>query len=534
MIQKKGDNMENGYTVESMCLRYIVPFEFQGTFEDACEKIESTRENDKQREYFWIRKSSAGKQGESDLYDYVKNEFLFEGNEKKLAEEKCGCTWILRKSAVKNKKEQFWLKKLIYYPNGIESKNEVLPVGWNLEISSAGLYLFRNEVGFLWYELSFPKEHLTSEQIKQFQNKIRELNREKRALLWEKTTKKPMLGIVEREQEGEISYLAPFLPGIWINELLKDLDITYMAERSANYDGILKKTVYHLKNLKNQKIGTETIAEVPYKKAPDKAILFSYLVFGGEDKEKDTMDERERLTYLLTNGYSNSYHFSKEIANDMKHPFGDVIWYATQEGAAYFAWPAEDNQQTFLKYIPGKIRRDYFTLYIKTLYQSFSLLVYAEKIQNGISIEKGNSDLFAEINLFLTKSMATSVNHIHHQSEFYVYLNRQLRVKEDVESVTAGLSALEAVWTEKRNREESKSDAKLQAIMGLFALLGISSAFADCYGFIDELVNGQIWQNLDQLQRYMTAGFMGLIALISLLALKFSIKAVIDAFSKKE
>lgn len=211
-----------------------------------------------------------------------------------------------------------------------------------------------------------------------------------------------------------------------------------------------------------------------------------------------------------------------------------MIWYATQEGAAYFAWPAEDNQQTFLKYIPGKIRRDYFTLYIKTLYQSFSLLVYAEKIQNGISIEKGNSDLFAEINLFLTKSMATSVSHIHHQSEFYVYLNRQLRVKEDVESVTAGLSALEAVWTEKRNREESKSDAKLQAIMGLFALLGISSAFADCYGFIDELVNGQIWQNLDQLQRYMTAGFMGLIALISLLALKFSIKAVIDAFSKKE
>lgn len=525
--------MDNRYIVESLCLRYIVPFEFHGTFEEAYDKIERIQKSDQKKNYVWTRKFSTSENEESDLYDYVRNEFLFEGNEEKLAGEKSGCTWVLQKNETKYKKEQFGLKKLVYYPNGIESKNEILPVGWNVEISSAGLYLFRNAVGFFWYEMKFPKEHLTVDQIKQFQNRIRELNREKRALLWERTTIRPRLGIVEKEQEGEIFYLAPFLPGIWINELLKDLNITYMAERSANYDGMLRKTVYHLKNLKNEKIGTDLLPTIPYQKAPDKALLFSYFVLGKETEE-DTLEEREHFAYLLTNGYSDSYHFSKEISNDMKHPFGDVIWYATQEGVGYFAWPAQDNRQTFLKYIPGKIRRDYFTLYIKTLYQSFSLLVYAEKIQKGISFEKGNSELFEEINLFLTKSMATSVSHIHHQSEFYVYLNRQLRVREDVESVTAGLSALEAVWTEKRNREESKSDAKIQAIMGLFALLGISSAFADGYGLIDEMVNRNIWHTLTYIQKCAATVLFVLILLISLLALKFSLKAIKDAFFTKE
>ena len=47
-------------------------------------------------------------------------------------------------------------------------------------------------------------------------------------------------------------------------------------------------------------------------------------------------------------------------------------------------------------------------------------------------------ELSNEINLFLTKSMATSVSHVDHQSSFFVYLKECLRIKENVESVTGG------------------------------------------------------------------------------------------------
>ena len=68
-------------------------------------------------------------------------------------------------------------------------------------------------------------------------------------------------------------------------------------------------------------------------------------------------------------------------------PFEDVFWYATKEGVAYIAWADEDNEKVFTKVIPGKIRRDYFALYLKVLYQSYSLLIYAEKIQSEISAD---------------------------------------------------------------------------------------------------------------------------------------------------
>lgn len=117
------------------------------------------------------------------------------------------------------------------------------------------------------------------------------------------------------------------------------------------------------------------------------------------------------------------------------------------------AWVDEDNKEVFKSLIPSKVRTDYFALYMKILYQSFSLLLYAEKIQTNIlassekyiaePLDKKITNLFGEINLFLTKSMATSVSHIHHQSEFYVYIKKQLRIQDDVESLTLGLNALD-------------------------------------------------------------------------------------------
>lgn len=171
---------------------------------------------------------------------------------------------------------------------------------------------------------------------------------------------------------------------------------------------------------------------------PDKALLFSYVCMEDDGETKE--HEREQLAFYLANGYKESFVYSGENDDKMRRPFGTSLWYATQEGAAYLAWPTKENRRTFTGTIFSKFKVDYFTLYIKTLYQSFSLLIYAERIQKEISADyttyavktvqdsgsgeeiKKATDLITEINLFLTKSMATSVSHLHHQNDFYGYL----------------------------------------------------------------------------------------------------------------
>ena len=306
---------------------------------------------------------------------------------------------------------------------------------------------------------------------------------------------------------------------------------------------------------------------------PDKAILFTYVSFGSRTAEDD-LENKYSLIFHITNGYKDSYHFSSEVKSEIKRPFDNALWYATQEGAAYLSWPVADNKEVFDSLIPSKVRTDYFALYLKVLYQSFSLLVYAEKIQAEISavngkyltepLDKKITELFGEINLFLTKSMATSVSHIHHQSEFYVYLKNQLRVHDDVKSVTSGLNALDILQREQRQREESKrvqdawqeeqrrdreaqeerakredrekkSDGKIQAIMGLFALLGISSALVDCFDFIGKFdpQNGDFWDLVCTTQGWEIAFFV-VIGIISVIAIVVSVKAIIDAFRNRD
>ena len=131
--------------------------------------------------------------------------------------------------------------------------------------------------------------------------------------------------------------------------------------------------------------------------------------------------------------------------------------------------------------------------------------------------------------------MATSVSHIHHQSEFYVYLKRQFRIHDDVKSVTSGLNTLDVLQREQYQREEEKrekkSDSKIQSIMGLFAILGISSALVDAYGFV-KVFEKEIWEL--QVGVFVAEVIvLGVITLIGLIALFVGIKAIWKAFKDR-
>lgn len=582
--------MSDLYDVNSSCLRYVVPFKYEEPFEEALTKVENQQEEkstqDKKtgetkikEKILWERKKATLDGPESDLYAYVRNEIRFEDDSETLSENKIGCEWILRGSEASSEKNGHGIKQLLYYPDGLKkNKNNKeekwdIPEGMNISISNVGLLLFRNGLGFFWYEIKLPQEGFNSNLLKSFQNVIRELNRGDESLLWEKQKSKPNYGMVISENNGYKTYISPFSFGHWVNESIHFINVSYMAERKNAFSNMIKKSMAGLKEVRNEIVCLQKDSDKDGANLPDKAILFTYVSFAASDTN-DSVENKYSLIFHIANGYKDSYHLSDEVSEEIKRPFDDAYWYATQEGAAYLVWPGFDNKEVFDSLIPSKVRTDYFALYLKTLYQSFSLLIYAEKIQAEISavngkylvepLDKRITELFGEINLFLTKSMATSVSHIHHQSEFYVYLKKQLRIHEDVKSVTAGLNALDILQREQRKREESKrvqeawqeeqrrdreaqaervareerekkSDGKIQAIMGLFALLGISSALVDCFDFIGKFdpKNGDFWDLVCSTQGWEIAFFV-VIGIISVIAIVVSVKAIVDAFRNRD
>lgn len=576
--------MSQVYKIGSGCFRYVVSFKLECSFEEAFERIEEQKEaivkkNKKtgQREAtgeyrkIWVRELVSLEGTERDLYNYIKNEYRFENSEDPLSDQKMGCEWLFwksRSSVVRNGEN---IVEMLYFPKGISKKDVSIPKSFHVSITEAGINLYRNGLGFLWYEMALPLKEFDSEKLKQFQNSVRELNRGDKTVLWKKCSDVPKIGIANvQTREGIKKYITPFSVGAWIEELLSGIKYSFIAQRKANFPYMLCESMKNVSSLECKVIQNSDMNLYDYELAPDKAILFSYCALKKE--AEDTQSEREEMIYHLANGYKNSYYFSPEIRREIKRPFDNVLWYATQEGAAYISWPENDNLEVFTSLIPSKMRVDYFTLYMKNLYQSFSLLLYAEKIQKEIPAvqirqerEENNriSELFEEINLFLTKSMATSVSHIHHQSEFYIYLKKQLRIKEDVESITAGLNALDSLQREQRLRKENrrlaeewkaeqkrdhdemierqkrenrekKSDAKIQAIMGLFALLGISSAFVDCSDFITKFASGGEWGGFSPAEKGLHIMFFVIIGVISLLAIIFAVIALKDAWKKDD
>ncbi len=543
------------YDFNAESLRYIVPFHFElpfdqstdDSFNEVIKLVEEQFigvEKKGQEEKLWERwraglkrlgKSNDLKEPESDLYSYVKNEFSF--NQDRLISKTKNCFgWILRGSKESSNADGHGIIQLRYYPDGIISNYEkqreieenkesaLLQDGFMLKITNVGLLLFRNGVGFFWYEVEFlngkgKEKQLDSSQLVEFQNRIRELNRgytrKQGSFFWKvkKSNKRPLYSIEDVNKQNNSNYktyLTPFSFGQWVYDSIRFLPVHYFADRTSTYDDMLKESMDNLgiklRGDEEEQAGEQKYGEqkdIKHKnRVADKAILFTYAVLSYKDGMDSAM-ERRSLAYHIANGYKESYHLSEEVSNTIKRPFDEVYWYATKEGTAYLAWPGEDNKTVFTDTMVSKVKSDYFTLVLKALYQSYSLLMYAEKIQTEISADYRDDDslensvpnLYKEINLFLTKSMATSVSHIHHQSEFYNYLKQQLHIQDDVKSVTVGLDALDSLQREQRYRkeqaiqkdqdeQEKRRDEKIQGIMGLFTLLGVFSACVDCYDFI--------------------------------------------------
>ncbi|MGN0168502.1 MAG: hypothetical protein ACI4AB_10695 [Acetatifactor sp.] len=472
-------------------LRYIVPFAFEAGEQEVaglCEKLTGNS-----GEVNWVYEPP--KEKEQDIYQLFEDTF--------------------RPNRRNHENIGFSLKL-----TGQDATGEILRIRYRrgdelpeygFHISEAGLYLFRTGIGLFWYEIQENAEQETSldmEELILFQNRFKELNSsvffwydDKNPKYSEDGSKKP-------------NYVAEFLLeqkeagctlGYWIKELLDGLgcEINFYPNR---------------KYCKNPEI-----------LVPDKAILFSYLVGEAENEE-----DIEEAAYYLSSGYNRTYLMPEDIREKMFRPFRGAYWYATKEGCGYYVQNHSVNEFFFSNYMPNKIASDYFVLYILLLYQSYSLLHYANKIEKDMSadfrvykdaapgVAEWLEEFETEINVFLIKSVYASVSHIQHQNGFYEYVSKQLRIREDIDSLTLGLRSLDELQQMRQRKRDEEQEEKLSTALGVLSLLAIISGFSDGFGFVDQMTvyfRGTGWTGID----YVT--HIGIFILVLLIAF-FAVKSV--------
>ena len=469
-LMQERKNMNESIVGNLKLARYIIPFSYEGNYSDACTKINFNWE---------LRKPP---DTEQDIYEYIADSLY--STEKAISESEndIGSLWVPKKGS------KIRLPRLLY----IDSvSNEQFKI-YSHEI---GLSIFRNGIGFVWYDISL--RHMDTsfvtdaDIIINFQNKFKELNR-----------KSNISRIVLEENDSS------FVLGEWIeNTLLADIT------GKRFYPGRI-----HCSNS-----GYST-------KVPDKALLYTYYIAFGD------MDTQEllKLNYRLSSGYDTKYKLLNSIVENCFTPFENVVWKITKEGCGCSV-NTDENDSFFTRLFVDKVRNDYFILYLLLLYQSYSLLMYAEKIELKMSANpkfylesKDNTKiqlLLAEMSTFTLKSTHTSVSHIQHQNDFYEYGMSMLRIREDSESVSAGAESLGEMQKLVEEKEKEKNESVINTALALLSVWAFFSAISDGVAtvnwiFFDTNLYTNFTYRIVSFSVAMFVSFIGIIAVVYIIANK--------------
>ncbi|MCR5507256.1 MAG: GGDEF domain-containing protein [Lachnospiraceae bacterium] len=391
--------------------RYIVPFMAVGD-----KKLEINGSG-------WVNDMT--QRGEHDVYQYI-------------IDSVCPVGGILQShigQSYRYEKNEGPVLSLLYCPksNGTAA--------FEFDITDMGLYLFESRVGFFWYETgdfrpidttgSTTDAILSIDELVLFNSKFKELNYGINAKTFKRSNAQ-----------------GPFTIGNWAARVILDAvgDVSFFASRT--------NTIYKHDPDNNPLY------------VPDKALIYNYIAF--EDMD---MDSLTAYAYHLTKGYKKTYRVPKDIEDRMRFPFGNVLWYACNEGAGYYVVAEEDNRNFIRIGMAVNFMSDYFLLYILALNNRYSMIRFSERIGRELpsdeaaylspgiypdmkaGIDREQKDLYdleqkvtrlvTEINVFITKNLRASVSYVEHQSDFYDYLTDVFRVNESIASLTTGVSALQ-------------------------------------------------------------------------------------------
>lgn len=357
-------------------------------------------------------------------------------------------------------------------------------------ICQVKIHLFHTCVGLLWYELEPMDAALDLDSLVLMQNRFKDCS----------YTDDHFSVFVRGSSKENPGHYAAFDASLWLASLLNPLgSITYL-------NGSCEKQ-----------------GEV----CPDKALIFNYILMGSEASVPYEL--LQKYAFWLANGYTEKYLPSADTLAQSVQPFEDVCMYACRGGCGYFAVVNENNRKFFAGNFDESIRKEYFFLYILTLYQSFSLMHFsmrcaAELTSNPQAYNQedigSRLDAFvAELNAFLMKGMHSSVSCVQHHNDFYQYLRSRLMIQEDIESLKIGTEALaqlqharreyeELLLREEENTKERIRDRRQNLALAVLSLFSLFAVFMDLNNLIDVLFKTDIKLVLQQLQ----AGNMQVIA----------------------
>lgn len=270
----------------------------------------------------------------------------------------------------------------------------------------------------------------------------------------------------------------------WIARLMQQFpfEVTYFAKRSNPLDASME--------------------------IPDKALLFNYIIFDEEADEASCIQD----IYHLNNGYNVRYAMGVDFETHLVKPFEKAYFCATAQGCGYYAIPNASNRYFYLHTKRNRVMMDYFILDILVLYQTYTVLRFTNVMEHELAAESARyltesadtltklKRLSTEINVFLVKSVYSSVSHISHHNEFYDYLIRKYRVRENIEGLTIGLESLQRLQEsreqerleeieQKKAKESEQSDNRLNIGLGLISILALISAIADGDAAFELIIN---------------------------------------------
>ena len=336
-------------------------------------------------------------------------------------------------------------------------------------ISQMQIHLFHTNVGLAWYELEPMGAPPDLESLIQLQNRFKDCSY---------TDSYFTIKHSRRSKEEEDSF-APFDAAKWLGEVLAPLGEVQYLNGSC---------------VKDQK------------DCPDRALIFNYVLLRSE--APITEKQLQMAAFWLANGYSRKYRPSDQVLQEGVHPFADVCMYASRSGCGYYAVANEGNQGLLGGNFNDSIRREYFFLYLLTLYQSFSLMSFSRRCALEFASDPqaysqpdlgSRLDAFvAELNAFLMKGMYSSVSSVQHHNYFYQYLRSRLMIQEDIESLKIGTEALaqiqharreyeESLLREQEDAEERQRDRRQNFALAVLSVFSLVAIFLDLKDLIDKL-----------------------------------------------
>ena len=557
---KRGIDMcEESIEKKWKCLRCIVPFSLRGdgekAFQEALVKMNQSKA--------WEHRPLNNGKSEHDVYYYIMSSFSEDVPKDEMSETtNSGFHWSLKN---KNAGE---IGAFLFRANKNDEPKKV-------RVEDIGVFLFRTGIGFLWFQYSYDAKDV--DELIDFLYCFKEF------------TKDHCLGF-ETDIKNKTLYVKDIRDSVSANGGENSIEIKPGKTSGEKKEYLSKGVIYknlgveteniELKNIELERINDDLIKVSCVKfekgkmglwvyntlkflnvkyfamrtskknggiKIPDKGILYSYVI------DQNEINDSEEKAYWVANGYKKSYLCGKMSKDEMRRPFENVIWYATKEGCVYYVDKTnEDNVKFFYGSMAYNFMGDYFTLFIKVLHQSYSLLNFATYIEKELSADSRSysyrktgkrrvvqenliklREIRTSINVFQMKSVATSVSHVHHQNRFYEYVLEQLRVKDDMESVSAGLAALNELVKENVEEEDKKREGMMSNAMNVIGLLAIFSALMDGVGFVAFWNGDSGYKSEMHSMVCMVLVVVGVISLIFLaILIRYEVKTFINWLSK--